>query len=365
MRFSRLHRGVAHNILSISRAVAFGPVCGGGRSCSSGGSMNEIPPPPEYRLNLRVVLMSFLIWIGIFLVFAGISVTLAMTTNAPYFLFIIIGAGGVHVGDGFLQARRAMGTDDAVQPDVQARARSSRASFRGGKVVGLPAFTVSQERDTFGPPALYQRHDYAARFFLVTWAALAGGRHVDGGLPSLGIPASGTRRRGPQSVDDHARQLPNQCEHVTRVSCHQPYGCYESHVQRTTYEKFHKVSDNIDVIKCIERSEVVTMESAMAPSPEPPSVTIPMEEPVEPVMPEKKKRVIFLNIFSRNNDKIIVKKFPLSKSEDNECIASLLYEESAAPTDPLCSTRGPKGIADSSGLAKVIANIERSDAFWP
>ncbi|KAL3182828.1 hypothetical protein MRX96_034465 [Rhipicephalus microplus] len=53
--------------------------------------MNEIPPPPEYRLNLRVVLMSFLIWIGTLLVFAGISVTLAMTTNAPYFLFIIMG----------------------------------------------------------------------------------------------------------------------------------------------------------------------------------------------------------------------------------------------------------------------------------
>ncbi|KAL3182831.1 hypothetical protein MRX96_034468 [Rhipicephalus microplus] len=53
--------------------------------------MNEIPPPPEYRFNLRVVLMSFLIWIGTFLVFAGISVTLAMTTNAPYFLFIIMG----------------------------------------------------------------------------------------------------------------------------------------------------------------------------------------------------------------------------------------------------------------------------------
>ncbi|KAH8019837.1 hypothetical protein HPB51_022571 [Rhipicephalus microplus] len=91
MRFSRLHRGAAHNIESISRAAAFGPVWGGGRSCSSGGSMNEFAPPPAYRLNLRVVLMSFLIWIGTFLVFAGISVTLAMTTNAPHFLFIIKG----------------------------------------------------------------------------------------------------------------------------------------------------------------------------------------------------------------------------------------------------------------------------------
>ncbi|KAL3182836.1 hypothetical protein MRX96_034473 [Rhipicephalus microplus] len=53
--------------------------------------MNEIAPPPAYRLNLRVVLMSFLIRIGTFLVFAGISVTLAMTTNAPYFLFILMG----------------------------------------------------------------------------------------------------------------------------------------------------------------------------------------------------------------------------------------------------------------------------------
>ncbi|KAL3182838.1 hypothetical protein MRX96_034475 [Rhipicephalus microplus] len=77
-------------------------------------------------------------------------------------------------------------------------------------------------------------------------------------------------------------------------------------------------------------------------------------------MPKKRSGGIFRNIFSRNNDKIIVKKFPLSKSEDNECIASLLYEESATPTDPLCSTRGPKGIADSSEFTKVIANIERN-----
>ncbi|KAL3243996.1 hypothetical protein MRX96_019573 [Rhipicephalus microplus] len=53
--------------------------------------MNEIAQPPEYRLNLRVVLMSFLIWIGTILVFSGISVTLAMTTNAPCFPFIIMG----------------------------------------------------------------------------------------------------------------------------------------------------------------------------------------------------------------------------------------------------------------------------------
>ncbi|KAL3182827.1 hypothetical protein MRX96_034464 [Rhipicephalus microplus] len=80
--------------------------------------MNEIPPPPEYRLNLRVVLMSFLIWIGTFLVFAGISVTLCHDDQRTVLPFYHHGAGGVDVGDSFLQARRAMGTDDAVQPAV-------------------------------------------------------------------------------------------------------------------------------------------------------------------------------------------------------------------------------------------------------
>ncbi|KAH8019835.1 hypothetical protein HPB51_022569 [Rhipicephalus microplus] len=338
MRFSRLHRGVAHKILSISRAVAFGPVCGGGRSCSSGGSMNEITPPPEYRLNLRVVLMSFLIWIGTFFVFAGISVTLAMTTNAPYFLFIIMGLVVSTLATAFYKPE---GPWEPMMP-------YSRLCKPGLKALA-PVFV--EEKSLVYPPSPSVKSVTHSDPRLCTSAKTT----LRGSFSSPGLRSQSTT-----TLDS-----PNQREHVTRVSCHQPYGCYESHVQRTTYEKFHKVSDNIDVIKCIERSEVVTMESAMAPSPEPPSVTIPMEEPVEPVMPEKKKRGIFFNIFSRNNDKIIVKKFPLSKSEDNECVASLLYEESAAPTDPLCSTRGPKGIADSSGSAKVIANIERSDAFWP
>ncbi|KAL3243992.1 hypothetical protein MRX96_019569 [Rhipicephalus microplus] len=228
--------------------------------------MNEFAPPPAYRLNLRVVLMSFLIWIG---------------------------AGVVHVGDGFLQARRAMGTDDAVQPAVQARARSSRASVRGENSAVYPpspsvkSMTHSEPwlctsakttlRGSFSSPGLRSQVDD-------TWTAAC---HLSGFLPLK--PTAVVHSQSKTTLDS-----PSQCEQVTRVSCHQPYGCYGSYVQRTTYEKFHEVSDNIDIIKCIEKSEVVTMENAMDPSPEPPSMTIRMEETVEPVMPDKKKRGDFL-----------------------------------------------------------------------
>ncbi|KAL3243994.1 hypothetical protein MRX96_019571 [Rhipicephalus microplus] len=244
--------------------------------------MNEFAPPPAYRLNLRLVLMSFLIWIG---------------------------AGVVHVGDGFLQARRAMGTNDAVQPAVQARARSSRASVRGEKSAVYPpspsvkSMTHSEPwlctsakttlRGSFSSPGLRSQVDD-------TWTAAC--------LLSGFLPLKPTAVVHSQSKT--TLESPSQCEQLTRMSCHQPYGCYESHVQLTTYEKFHKVSDNIDIIKFIERSEVVTMESAMTSSPEPPSMTIWMEKAVELVIPKKKKRGIFRNIFSRNNEKIIVKKFP-------------------------------------------------------
>ncbi|KAL3197912.1 hypothetical protein MRX96_044638 [Rhipicephalus microplus] len=94
------------------------------------------------------------------------------------------------------------------------------------------------------------------------------------------------------------------------------------------------------------------METSTAPSPEPPSTTIQMEEPVEPAIPEKKKRRLLWNIFSRNDDKTIVKEFPLSRSEDSESKAGLLDEESTTRKDPPCITRGQKGIADSPEFSK-------------
>lgn len=147
---------------------------------------------------------------------------------------------------------------------------------------------------------------------------------------------------------------------VTTVSCHQAYGCYESRVLRTTYEEFHRVSDNVETIECIERSEVVTTETAAAPSPEPLSTTIQLEEPVEPVAPEKKKRRLLWNIFSRSDDKTVVKEFPAYKNEDSESKAGLLEEESSAPTDPPCFSKAPRGIADAPEFSKVVANIERN-----
>ncbi|KAH8041540.1 hypothetical protein HPB51_016985 [Rhipicephalus microplus] len=85
-----------------------------------------------------------------------------------------------------------------------------------------------------------------------------------------------------------------------------------------------------------------------------------MEEPVEPAIPEKKKRRLLWNIFSRNDDKTIVKEFPLSRSEDSESKAGLLDEESTTRTDQSCFTKGQRGIADSPEFSKVVANIERN-----
>ncbi|KAL3209861.1 hypothetical protein MRX96_037668 [Rhipicephalus microplus] len=327
--------------------------------------MDEIAPPPKYRLNLRVVLMSLLIWMGTFLVFAAISVTLAITTNALYFLFIIM---GLVVSTFAMAFYKPEGPWEPMMPYsrlCEPRLETHAPVYVEEKSAVYPP-SPSVKSVTHSDPWLCTSAKTTLRSsFSTPSAAHAGGRHVacgcgttaqPDGSPSLGIPSSGTRRRGPQSVDDHARQP----QPVTKVSCHQPYGCYESRVLRTTYEEFHKVSDNIDTIECIERSEVVTMETSTAPSPEPPSTTIQMEEPVEPAIPEKKKRRLLWNIFSRNDDKTIVKEFPLSRSEDSESKAGLLDEESTTRKDPPCFTRGQKVIADSPEFSKVVANIERN-----
>ncbi|KAL1432982.1 hypothetical protein MTO96_001966 [Rhipicephalus appendiculatus] len=331
--------------------------------------MNEIAPPPKYRLNLRVVLMSFLIWMGTFLVFAAISVTLAITTNAMYFLFIIMGLVVSTFAMAFYKPEGPweplMPYSRLCEPRLETHApvyvEEKSAVYPPSPSVKSvthsdPWLCTSAKttlRGSFSSPRLRSQVNDD------TWpAAAALPRNTTARLPSGFLPlapAAVVRSQSTTTLDS-----PSQCEQVTKVSCHQPYGCYESRVLRTTYEEFHRVSDNIETIECIERSEVVTTETAAAPSPEPPSTTIQMEEPVEPVMPEKKKRRLLWNIFSRNDDKTVVKEFPVNKSEDSESKAGLLDEESSAPIDPPFFTKGPKGIADSPEFSKVVANIERN-----
>lgn len=330
--------------------------------------MNEIAPPPKYRLNLRVVLMSVLIWMGTFLVFAAISVTLAITTNAMYFLFIIMGLVVSTFAMAFYKPEGPweplMPYSRLCEPRLETHAPvyveeksavyppspSVKSVTRSDPWLCTSAKTTL--RGSFSSPRLRAQVDD-------TWpAAAAPPRNTTARLPSGFLPlapAAVVRSQSTTTLDS-----PSQCEQVTKVSCHQPYGCYESRVLRTTYEEFHRVSDNIETIECIERSEVVTTETAAAPSPEPPSTTIQMEEPVEPAMPEKKKRRLLWNIFSRSDDKTVVKEFPVNKSEDSESKAGLLDEESSAPTDPPYFSKGPRGIADSPEFSKVVANIERN-----
>ncbi|KAL3182834.1 hypothetical protein MRX96_034471 [Rhipicephalus microplus] len=199
--------------------------------------MNEIPPPKEYRLNLRVVLMSILIGI------AGCASPVSKLTRQCSW--------------------RKTSAVYPPSPSVKSVTHSDPWLCTSAKTT---------LRGSFSSPGLRSQVDDTR-----TAACL-----LSGFLPLK--PTAAVHSQSTTTVDS-----PSQCEQVARVSCHQPCGCYESYVQRTTYEKFHKVSDNIDIIKCIERSEVVTMESAMAPSPEPPSMTIRMEEPMKPVMSRKEE----------------------------------------------------------------------------
>lgn len=330
--------------------------------------MNEIAPPPKYRLNLRVVLMSVLIWMGTFLVFAAISVTLAITTNAMYFLFIIMGLVVSTFAMAFYKPEGPweplVPYSRLCEPRLETHAPvyveeksavyppspSVKSVTRSDPWLCTSAKTTL--RGSFSSPRLRSQVDD-------TWpAAAAPPRNPTARLPSGFLPlapAAVARSHSSTTLDS-----PSQCEQVTTVSCHQAYGCYESRVLRTTYEEFHRVSDNVETIECIERSEVVTTETAAAPSPEPLSTTIQLEEPVEPVAPEKKKRRLLWNIFSRSDDKTVVKEFPAYKNEDSESKAGLLEEESSAPTDPPCFSKAPRGIADAPEFSKVVANIERN-----
>ncbi|XP_075543283.1 uncharacterized protein LOC142577713 [Dermacentor variabilis] len=327
--------------------------------------MNEIAPPPKYRLNLRVVLMSVLIWMGTFLVFAAISVTLAITTNAMYFLFIIMGLVVSTFAMAFYKPEGPweplVPYSRLCEPRLETHAPvyveeksavyppspSVKSVTRSDPWLCTSAKTTL--RGSFSSPRLRSQVDD-------TWpAAAAPARNPlpSGFLPL--VPAAVARSHSSTRLDS-----PSQCEQVTTVSCHQAYGCYESRVLRTTYEEFHRVSDNVEMIECIERSEVVTTETAAAPSPEPPSTTIQVEEPVEPVVPEKKKRRLLWNIFSRSDDKTVVKEFPAYKNEDSESKAGLLEEESFAPADTPCFSKASRGIADAPEFSKVVANIERN-----
>lgn len=328
-------------------------------------AMNEIASPPKYRLNLRVVLMSVLIWMGTFLVFAAISVTLAITTNAMYFLFIIMGlvvstfAMAFYKPEGpweplvpysklcepKLETHAPIYVEERSSvyppsPSMKSMTRSDPWLCTSAKTTLRSSFSSPRLRcaaaddDTWPAPSTPPRNPKA---------------HLPAGFLPL-APTAPARSRSSSSLDTRS-----QCEQVTTVSCHQPYSCYESRVLRTTYEEFHRVSDNIETIECIERSEVVTLESA--PEPEPPSTTIQVEEPVEPVAPEKKKRRLLWNIFSRNDDKTIVKEFPIDKNEDSESKAGLLDEEHS---QEISSTAKPRGIADAPEFSKVVENIQRN-----
>lgn len=324
--------------------------------------MDEITPPPKYRLNLRVVLMSVLIWMGTFLVFAAISVTLAITTNAMYFLVIIMGLVVSTFAMAFYRpegpweplvpysrlCEPRLETHEPVYVEERSAVYPPSPSAKTRSDPWLCTRAKTTLRSSFSSPRLRCAADED------TWpdhSALArsADRVPDGFLPLVPTGA-GPRNASATTIES------GECEQETRVSCHQAYGCYESRVVRTTYEEFHRVSDNVDMIECIEKEELVTTREP-GTALEPRSVTIKMEEPVEPVVPEKKKRRLLWNIFSRSDDKAAAKEFSSEKSEDAESKAGLLDEESMS--DPLPFSKA-RGIAEAPEFSKVVQNIERN-----
>ncbi|KAH8041539.1 hypothetical protein HPB51_016984 [Rhipicephalus microplus] len=188
--------------------------------------MDEIAPPPKYRLNLRVVLMSLLIWMGTFLVFAAISVTLAITTNALYFLFIIM---GLVVSTFAMAFYKPEGPWEPMMPYsrlCEPRLETHAPVYVEEKSAVYPPSSSA----SFSTPRLRSQGDD-------TWpAAAAPPRNATARLPSGFLPlAPAAVVHSPSTT---TLDSPSQCEQVTKVSCHQPYGCYESRVLRTTYEEF-------------------------------------------------------------------------------------------------------------------------------
>lgn len=331
-------------------------------SVRAAAAMDEITPPPKYRLNLRVVLMSVVIWMGTFLVFAAISVTLAITTNAMYFLVIIM---GLVVSTFAMAFYRPEGPWEPLVPYsrlCEPRLETHEPVFveeRSAVYPPSPSVVTRSDpwlctrakttlRSSFSSPRLRGVADD-------TWPAHSAparnaDRLPDGFLPL--VPTGGA----PRNASADTLESRNECEQETRVSCHQAYGCYESRVVRTTYEEFHRVSDDVDTIECIVNEELVTTREP-GTALEPRSVTIKMEEPVEPAAPGKKKRRLLWNIFSRSDDKAVVKEFSSEKSEDAESNAGLLDEDSLSDPMPFSKARG---IAEAPEYTKVVKNIERN-----
>ncbi|KAH7961210.1 hypothetical protein HPB52_005484 [Rhipicephalus sanguineus] len=250
--------------------------------------------------------MSVLIWMGTFLVFAAISVTLAITTSAMYFLFITT---GLVMSTFAMACYKPEGPWEPLMP--YSRLCEPRLETHA------PVYSITRSdpwlwtsakttlRGSFSSPRQHAQVDD-------TWhVAAAPPRNTTPRLPSGLLPLASVAVVRCQSTT--TLDSPNQCHRVPG----------------TALEEFHRASDSIETIEWIERSEVVTMKTAADPSPEPPLVTIQTDGP----------------IFSPSDDKTVVKEFPVNESEDSESKAGLLDEE---------------GIADSAELSKVVANVERN-----
>ncbi|KAG0429652.1 hypothetical protein HPB47_023416 [Ixodes persulcatus] len=326
---------------------------------------SEITPSPRYRLNLKVVIMSILIWAGTFVVFAAISVTLAITTNAMYFLFIIM---GLVVSTFAMAFYKPEGPWEPLVPysklcdpklethapiyveeksSIYPPSPSIKSVTRSDPWLCTSAKTTL--RGSFSSPRLSHHSTLNA-----TWPS-APPRDRASHLPAGFLPLvpTGVSR----SLSSVRVSSPANCEELKASACHQSYGCYESRVIRTNYKEWPIESCASNVADCLEADATSAADADLLANPL--SSTITMTDVSKDAPAEKKRRRLLWNIFGRSNDKPLERELSVDASEcdDTEPKDTFLTNDGATKSK---AQNKATGIANLPEYQKVVENIEKT-----
>ncbi|CAN7937684.1 unnamed protein product [Ixodes hexagonus] len=327
---------------------------------------SEANPSPKYRLNTKVVVMSILIWAGTFVVFAAISVTLAITTNAMYFLFIIMGLVVSTFAMAFYKPEGPwepmVPYSKLCEPRLETHApiyveeRSSiyppspsiKSVTRSDPWLCTSAKTTL--KGSFSSPRLQHRNDEDD-----TWPSAPPIRDPTAHLPAGFLPLVPTGAK--RSRSSSKPPSPAGCEEVTATSCHQPYGCYESRVTRTNYEEIVIEGPNSDATDCIEVDVSPPADSKLLSKPS--STTVDVNEDSKDVPVEKKRRRLLWNIFGRSDERSLGKEVASDASERDDLGSKATLLAGEAETEPKVHSK-LSGVANLPEYQKVVESIEKT-----
>lgn len=316
---------------------------------------SEPSPSPKYRLNLKVVMTSVFIWMGTFLVFTAISVTLAITTNPMYFLFIIMGLVVSTFAMAFYKPEGPwepmVPYSKLCEPKLETHAPiyveekssiyppspSVKSATRSDPWLCTSAKTAL--KGSFSSPRLHCRA--ADDTWPIATPVRNSGAHLhEGFLPLIPTVVH-------QSASFPKLPISANCEEVRSVSHHQAYKCYGSRVIRTTYGGYptddckepNPLHQEATPLKAAARSKPLT-------------TTIEME--VKEVPTEKKRRRLLWNLFDKS-DKAVVKEFPADN--DNDSNAGLLAHEVVTSTSD--NEKG-SNVAGRPEYRNVVETIDKT-----